>query len=426
MSAVNQPWSWVQGLRRAFSQGRLRGSRPHDSALSVDPTSAACGDSDSNDDENIEEGLLIASGAPGAVSADGDDCYLFDGTVPTLFEICARTIVKDHRLVAQLYYNTPLRLEDLWHVVKYGINKQEEFMKDKCTLDITGNRDMAALVGNALSRKIDRCERLVSLVLDDCKGLSDNLLRNICIPNRKPALPHLQRLSVCGCTLVTDGSLEPIIKTYNVKLKYFQLSNCGATQRSIKMLARWCPNLEVVAFAYQLNIRDKHCIHMINKCPKLKQITAAYCRLLTDASVVAMGEKLSGLETLDVSYCDQIGASVESLQRCKLLQGLRLQNCPRITDGILKPVLESCTLLEVLCLRSCQYVTMDTVETIAEHCGSLRSLDVVGFRGNGNKALATLSKSAELRNSLKEFCSTQRVVLKMTPYLWQLFGCEID
>jgi len=351
---------------------------------------------------------------------------LVDGVVPSLFEICAKMIVQDPRLVAQLYYHTPLRLGDLWHVVKDCRRKEEEFTKSKWTLNATGSRDSTGRLGHSIWRRVDRCERLVSLILDDCSGLTDALLRGICGTKGKPVLEHLERISVCSCPNISDVSLEVVIRWYNSRLKMVQMSNSGATQRSVKALARWCPNLEVVAFSHQLQIRDKHVIQLAMMCPNLKQIDASYCRLLTDASVMAVAEKLWALETLDVSYCEQIGTSVEGLQRCRFLQGLRLQNCPKVTDRILKPVLQYCTLLEVLCVRNCPLVTMQTVHTIAVHCVSLRSLDIAGFQGNGNNALAVLAKSAELRSSLKEFCSTQRVVLKMTSYLWQLFGYKGD
>lgn len=111
MSGANQPWSWVQGLRRAFSQGHLRRARPHDSATSVDPSGAACCDTDSNDDDHAEDEPLIVTDAAGEAVGNGDagSWRLVDGAVPTLFEICARVIMKDYRLVAQLYYSTPLR-----------------------------------------------------------------------------------------------------------------------------------------------------------------------------------------------------------------------------------------------------------------------------------------------------------------------------
>ncbi|CAD7700499.1 unnamed protein product [Ostreobium quekettii] len=398
---ASHKWAWLQGVRDALGWQRGRLSSARGSARSIDSADIhGIGGWDS--DEEDARGAAVEEGGGREDGVAGDEMFeIVDGRVPSLFEICARTIAQDKRLVARLYYDAPLGIEYLWEVVKNAQDRHEEHTRTKCTLNLRGCRDSCAVLGRTVTRRMTNCERLVSLILDDCSGLTDKVLRGVAIPRDKVALPHLQRISVADCPVITDNSLEHIIRIYGPKLKVVRLSNSGVSQRCVKAMALHCPNLEVAAFAHQLHIRDKHVVQLVMRCSRLKQIEAAYCRLITDVSVIAIAQKLWALESLDLSYCDQVGVSIEGLQQCKFLQGLRLQNCPKITDRILSPVLRWCNLLEVLCVRSCPLVTMSTVETIASHCESLRSLDITGIQADGNKALTLLAKSNALRLSLQ-------------------------
>ncbi|CAD7700684.1 unnamed protein product [Ostreobium quekettii] len=417
-SLVRRWLRWARATKEALQRAAcLRPAIRGSERSIVSSGSSGCVDSDSDDDDNRMEVNSDAGEAEEAVRM----VPVVDGRVPSLFEVCARAIAQDKRLVARLYYNAPLGIEYLWEVVKEAQERQEEFTRTNCTLNMRGCRDSHSVLGRTVGRRMSKCDRLVSLILDDCTGLTDNVLHGVAIPRGKVGLPHLERLSVAGCPLMTDNSLEHVIRIYGPRLKVVRLSNSGATQRCVKALARYSTNLEVAAFSHQLHVRDKHMLQLVMGCPRLKQIEASYCSLITDVSVMAIAKNLWALETLDLSYCDQVGPSIESLQQCKFLQGLRLQNCPRVTDSILKPVLQWCSLLEVLCVRSCPLVGMATIDNISSHCGSLRALDIMGVSADGNKALAVLAKSDAVRHTLKEFCSTQRVVLRMTSYIWELF-----
>lgn len=416
-------WSrWVRTAKEALQKAIcIRPAvRRSDRSIISSGFSGSIG-SDSEDDDNLTEGIEDVDSV-GEVDEAVQMVPVVDGKVPSLFEACARVIAQDKRLLARLHYNAPLGIEYLWKVVKEAQERHEEFTRTNYTLNMRGCRDNHNVLGRTVGRRMSKCDRLVSLILDDCSGLTDNVLCGVAIPNGKVALPHLERLSVASCPLMTDNSLEHIIRIYGPRLKVVRLSNSGATQRCVKALARYSMNLEVAAFSHQLNVKDKHMLQLVMGCPRLKQIEASYCSMITDVSVMAIAKNLWALEMLDLSYCAQVGPSIEGLQQCKFLQGLHVQNCPRVTDSILRPVLQWCSLLEVLCVRSCPLVGMATIDNIASHCGSLRALDIVGVSADGNKALAVLAKSDAVRHTLKEFCSTQRVVLRMTSYIWELFG----
>lgn len=89
--------------------------------------------------------------------------------------------------------------------------------------------------------------RVVSLVLDDCRDVDDGLLLGLCLKGKKLTLPYLEHISLNSCTSVSDASLIPIIRAYSKQLKSVHISRSGVTHKSIKAIAKWCPELQVRA-----------------------------------------------------------------------------------------------------------------------------------------------------------------------------------
>lgn len=344
--------------------------------------------------------------------------------VPSLVDLCSRVIAENDELLPEMKSRSNLSLRDIWKSVKAKRDKDAEELRTKYTVSVKGNRDDKSRLPSALERRMHSCTMIMSLVLDDCKGLTDGILLGLCTKGRRRALPHLQHLSVTMCPGVSGASVVQIIKAYNVQLKTLQVSKSGVDHKVVKPLAKYCPEILVVNFSHMVTIRDEHLADLARGCQKLREIDVSYCKLVTDKGVGKLAD-LRHLEALNISYCSKVGNSVFQLRDCKFLQRLRLQDCPLVSDGILMPVLGCCSLLEVLCVRCCPLVTMASVQKIADCCTNMRVLDIVGIHANGNKALSLLSQSCFLRETLQEYMSSDRVVLRLTPHIWKLYNTSI-
>ncbi|GMH38695.1 hypothetical protein BSKO_06579 [Bryopsis sp. KO-2023] len=405
---------WVKGLKRVlvkptvglgFGEGSLH-SRLLDSDSESDADSVLGTDVDVCEHE--ADGLLVE-----------------EGEVPSLVEICGRVVFDNDELRPVLQRRGTLSVRDVWAILKERRDKEAEIIRTKHTVSLRGNRDKAADLLLTLSKRINSCDSVKSLVLDDCVALNDSALLWLCIRGKQPAIPQLQHLSVASCRQVTDASLVQIIKTYNTRLRTVCFSQSGASQKTMKALIKYCPEIETVSFSHQLTIQDHHLVGLAQKCRKIRVIDASYCKLITDTGVSAIAANLWHLEALNLSYCEKVGKSIADLRACKFLQRLRLQDCPLVSDRALCPLFGGCTNLEVVCLRGCPLVRMESMQRVADCCTKLRNLDVAGIGVNGNKVMLTLAQSPFIRQTLKEFNSTQKVILRMSPHIWKLYGVEV-
>eukprot|EP00803_Ostreobium_quekettii_P000760 evm.model.scf_2290.1 EVM.evm.TU.scf_2290.1 scf_2290:231-550(-) len=105
---ASHKWAWLQGVRDALGWQRGRLSSARGSARSIDSADIhGIGGWDS--DEEDARGAAVEEGGGREDGVAGDEMFeIVDGRVPSLFEICARTIAQDKRLVARLYYDAPL------------------------------------------------------------------------------------------------------------------------------------------------------------------------------------------------------------------------------------------------------------------------------------------------------------------------------
>lgn len=405
---------WVKGLKRVLvktkggldSEGANLSARLLESESECDAESVLGTDVDVGEHE--ESGLLVE-----------------EGEVPSLVEICGRVVFGNDDLWPELARRGTPSVRDVWAILKERREKEADIIRTRHTVSMRGSRDPTSDLLLKLSKRVNSCDSVKSLMLDDCANLNDSVLLWLCIRGKRPAIPELQHLSVASCRHVTDASLVQIIKTYNTRLKSVCFSKSGATQKTLRALVRWCPEIESVSFSHQLTIQDKHLVALADKCRKIRVIDASYCKLITDVGVSALAATLWHLEAVNLSYCDKVGSSVADLRACKFLERLRLQDCPLITDTALMPVFGACTGLKVVCLRGCPLVGMRSMQQISDCCTKLQNLDVAGIGANGNKVMLLLAQSPFIRESLKEFNSTQKVILRMSSHIWKLYGADV-
>ncbi|KAJ3124252.1 hypothetical protein HK101_006180, partial [Irineochytrium annulatum] len=169
---------------------------------------------------------------------------------------------------------------------------------------------------------------LKTLDVSCCARVSDVGLR---------AFSGLEGVGVPGVTSSTEPLLPPTFRG-RPTLTRLSLSSCPRlTDLSLSCLAASCMNLKTLELASLPHVTDEGLKKVIRGCAGLAKLDLEECAGLGDESVECMQE-LSELRWLALSYCTRVSEdAVESLLRsCHTLSHLELDNCPQITDTLLR------------------------------------------------------------------------------------------
>ena len=267
-----------------------------------------------------------------------------------------------------------------------------------------------------IARVLDVCpyvdSRIVRLDASGCATLTDAELGRLL-----SALPHLQSLSIDGCTTLTEHCLEQIGKYLGSRLRSF----------SVSFLPRWpvdqweifcdkCPN--VVKLSSQGNVlSDRILCLMSDRWSQLKQllvhseytvtnrtvVSLSNCnrrirelRLnrtrVTDEALVLLGQRCFELEVLDVGNSELIRGNFIRVLLLSMpaLRVLQLRNCWSLTPAAIKDWPR--TQLVEISLRSCSSVDPQGLQDMCLSSALLQRLDLSGCRLLGDKECSVMSR----------------------------------
>ena len=246
--------------------------------------------------------------------------------------------------------------------------------------------------GDQAMGKIGGLLELEEVTLETLARVSDQGIREFfCdLPRRA-----LKRLSLAGCTKVTDVSLKCIAKNAR-SLRELRLDrNVSVTDRGLGYLAKGlAAHLKILQATHLGMISDDGVRLLARKCLQLEDVDLSYCLRITPACLLAL-RRLRVLDTLGLSSCHGLfgsnganGGFGESTRRERSaldaaefykLRHLRLANQPALTDAALRAVTErNSKTLAVLSVSGCSKITAGGVEEVLKVLRSLKRLDLTG------------------------------------------------
>ncbi|XP_075455745.1 F-box and leucine-rich repeat protein 13 isoform X2 [Ascaphus truei] len=212
------------------------------------------------------------------------------------------------------------------------------------------------------------CSTLQQLKINDMFTLTDN-----CILALLENCQHITSVCLVGSPHLSDAGFKVLVqgrKLTKIKVE----GNNRITDASIKMISKFCPNLN--------------------------HFYVADCQKITDIGIKAVST-LKNIIVLNVADCIRISDPgvrhiVEGPSGTKIRE-LNLTNCVRISDLSLLRIAQKCHNLTYLSLRFCENVTDSGIEVIG-NMASLISIDLSGTRitDQGLLALGTHSTMKEL------------------------------
>ncbi|XP_048952596.1 dynein regulatory complex subunit 6 isoform X9 [Canis lupus dingo] len=165
---------------------------------------------------------------------------------------------------------------------------------------------------------------------------------------------NLQELNVSDCPTLTDESMRYISEGCAGVL-YLNLSNTTVTNRTMRLLPRYFPNLQ--------------------------NLSLAYCRKFTDKGLryLNLGNGCHKLIYLDLSGCTQI--SVQGFRNiansCTGIMHLTINDMPTLTDNCVKALAEKCTRI-----TSIVFIGAPHISDCAFKALSTCNLRKIRFEGN--------------------------------------------
>eukprot|EP00903_Cladosiphon_okamuranus_P009107 g8702.t2 len=286
----------------------------------------------------------------------------------------------------------------LLHTLRLGRNNNisDEFMMVLAVvcphlrfLEVT---ECSLVGGDQAMRKIGGLLELEEVTLETLPRVSDQGVREFfCdLPRRA-----LKKLSLAGCTKVTDVSLKCIAKSAR-SLRELRLDrNVSVTDRGLGYLSKGLAvHLRLLQATHLGMVSDNGVRLLARKCLQLEVIDLSYCLRLTPACLPAL-RRLRALDTLGLSSCHRLfgsdGArrgSGESTHRERSaldatdfhkLRSLSLAEQPALTDASLRAVTErNSKTLAFLNVSGCCKITAGGVADAVKALGSLKRLDLTG------------------------------------------------
>ncbi|OQR81569.1 hypothetical protein THRCLA_11613 [Thraustotheca clavata] len=210
--------------------------------------------------------------------------------------------------------------------------------------------------------------QLKSLVLADCKGLSDTGIAYLHHRARQ-----LESFDASGCINATTQMLKYMaMDIYNSTIigeyiRVLDLSFCmNLTGAGLDYIKDRCKQLVAIFVTGCVYLNDENIVGLVKSCTKLTRIGLGYCRDITDAVLFAIADSLY-LETLSLTRCSKItdcGVTALATQ-CNGITALSIGSCKRITNTSIQDLWENCIKLLELDVTYCPLITWDALDKFA-------------------------------------------------------------
>eukprot|EP00057_Strongylocentrotus_purpuratus_P012441 XP_011666915.1 PREDICTED: F-box/LRR-repeat protein 2 [Strongylocentrotus purpuratus] len=260
---------------------------------------------------------------------------------------------------------------------------------------------------------------LRSISFNDCDQITDKLLIQLdackCV---------LESITIDGCK-VTDVGVSALL-SHQVELQTLVLKELSElTGTGLEVLRS--RKLKEVELFQCINITNKSLVALVTRNPTIARLNLCSCYKLTHEIIPTIAVTLANeLEHLDLSSIHTIDNNdlVVLSQHCKILKGIVLHGCNRITSAGVMALSKECTKLQLLDVSFCYKLQeSSSKDFLKELPVSLKNLVLSGLQlegGDIHTAVARLPKLETLRlcgiNSIPEEDAIKKIFL--TQFLW--------
>ncbi|KAI9261422.1 hypothetical protein BDA99DRAFT_464372 [Phascolomyces articulosus] len=217
-------------------------------------------------------------------------------------------------------------------------------------------------------RSLDSLRSLQWLDLSNCRKITDNGMLHLLENNT-----NLQHLTLSYCKNLTDQTMLYFAQHCTQDLQYLNLQRC--TKITDQGFVHWlnqAPNAFCALHTLNLTdcsfLTDRAIAHLIVAAPYLNDLSISFCCALSDTSLEELA-KLEQLEALDASYC---GSAVSDASIITLLKGtsqtihrLNIRGCVRISGIGLMTGMEYAKHLKYVNISQCPGISPQVRTCIA-------------------------------------------------------------
>ncbi|CAM9790268.1 unnamed protein product, partial [Ectocarpus sp. 12 AP-2014] len=268
------------------------------------------------------------------------------------------------------------------HTLRLGHNSNisDEFMMMVAVvcphLRVLGVTSCPLVGGDLAMGKIGGLLELEEVTLEVLPRVSDQGIREFFCDQPRRAL---KRLSLVGCTKVTDVSLKCIAKSARALHELRLDRNVSVTDRGLGYLAKGlAANLRLLQATHLGMINDSGIRLLSRKCLQLTNIDISYCLRISPACLLGL-RRLRVLEFLGLSSCHGLFNSGDERSEFHMLRRLELADHSDLTDAALLAVAKrNRRTLAFLNVSRCSKITPDGVTEAVKVLTSLKRLDVTG------------------------------------------------
>lgn len=207
---------------------------------------------------------------------------------------------------------------------------------------------------------------------------------------------RIERLTLTGCTKLTDLSVVQMIKGNSSLLALDVTGVDGVTDKTMDAVAEYCYRLQGLNITACRQISDDSLVNVARNCRHLKRLKFNECRQLTDKSIIAFATNCPQLLEIDLHNCSQVedDAVTALISEGPNLRELRLAHCTRITDNAFLnlPFETSFETLRILDLTDCGELQDAGVQKIISAAPRLRNLVLAKCRQITDRAVVAITK----------------------------------
>lgn len=266
-------------------------------------------------------------------------------------------------------------------------------------------------VDDQLFGRMAACHRLERLTLAGCTRITDATLARVLRET-----PQLVALDVSGVTSVTDATLE-VLAHHCPRLQGVNLSGCERiTSAGVQELARHARGLRRIKLAQCALVDSDAVLALWTHCPMLLELDVVQCPLLEDRGVAALWSRPSVLREAKLAHCMRLtdgafplGDPPASLTRLAwdTMRVLDLTACALVTDDTVRVVAEAMPRLRHLSLAKCTRLSDQSAYAIASLGRSLQHLHLAHIAALTDRAVVHLARHCTRLRYLDLACCTQ-------------------
>lgn len=185
------------------------------------------------------------------------------------------------------------------------------------------------------------------------------------------SLPHLSRLALIQCELVTDRGLIAVLESAGQRLVDLNVQGLAQlTDKAVATIARKCPKLCHLDLSFLPEITDEGMSKLAGACKSLRSLRLARCVELTDVSVTALLDSNRQLTHVSLHSLDKLtAASGVALSQLPHLQDVDVSLCRDmdVTDAFIDALLSHCPQLCKVRAWACLRLTEESLRHRPSH-----------------------------------------------------------